>query len=366
MLLPLTSLRFFAAILVFLWHINILKNYQTGYIGVSFFFMLSGFILTYSYHTKFNSLNQRNLTNFYVARIAKIFPVHILTFILAIPFILHSGVNFKYLIIGILNLLLLQSYIPIKEYYFSFNGVSWSISVELFFYMLFPVLILALLRNKITSKILNLSLLMIAIWGTCIVFFGSYQAKLDDWLTYVFPFVRIVDFLIGICLGLIFLNIQKNPDKVNRKMRFATFTFLECLSIILLIGAIMYSPHINQSLRFSLYYQPFCLLLIYAFASQNGAISKLLSNKTLVYFGEISFSFYMIHGLVIRYLSALHVPYTHGIVGFLISLISSSIIYKYYEEPLRKKMRNSFTYYADNKDKITKDEPPKAKIKVSV
>ncbi len=141
MINALTSFRFFAALMVFVWHINILKKYDFGYMGVSFFFVLSGFILAYNYHNRLENLRSGILTSFYIARFAKIYPVHLLMLCISIP---HTILDEQRFHLGhiyqraVANIFLVQSYIPKVEYYFTFNAVSWSLSNEVFFYLFFP------------------------------------------------------------------------------------------------------------------------------------------------------------------------------------------------------------------------------------
>lgn len=352
MLNALTSFRFVAALMVFLWHIGMLQNYQLGYTGVSFFFVLSGFILTYNYHSKFKYFNKENIKKFYLARIAKIYPVHFLTFILSIPLairiFLNGGESFSNFLLSVFtNVLLIQGYFPIREINFAFNGVSWSLSNEVFFYAFFPVLLWIAL--KITKSNAKRSLpILICCWFTLILltFAGSFyrEVHIDDWLIYVFPLFRVFDFIVGIMLGIIFINIKDNP-KENKKF---LFTLFELSSICVLLLALTFSTHISQAFRFSVYYLPVWCLLIFTFSFQRGYFSSFLSNKMLIHLGEISFSFYMIHQLVIRYMNAL--PFgqvIHGLVSLIIAVFLSSIIYRFYEEPIRKKIR--YGYKQNNK-----------------
>ncbi|MFJ8257599.1 acyltransferase family protein [Peribacillus asahii] len=129
----LTSFRFIAALMVFLFHSGIWKTYQLGYTGVTFFFILSGFILAYNYSERFHVLDSSKLKKFYIARFAKIYPLHFLTFFLAIPYYFIVPLNHSpimYVFQGITNITLIQSYLPVGNV--SFNGVSWSLSNELF------------------------------------------------------------------------------------------------------------------------------------------------------------------------------------------------------------------------------------------
>jgi peptidoglycan/LPS O-acetylase OafA/YrhL len=108
----------------------------------------------------------------------------------------------------------------------------------------------------------------------------------------------------------------------------------------LLITSFIYSINLPQQLKFSVFYIPFICFLIFTFAFQKGFLSKVLSAKPLVFLGEISFSFYMIHKLVIRYLSLFFTNVLAiDIFTFFITIALSSVIYLYYEEPLRKFIR---------------------------
>ncbi len=114
-------------------------NHFAFFQGVSFFFVLSGFILTIVYPT----LPKHQIKQFYLARFARIWPAHIAALIFFLM-LLHNKLpaTISQLIILITNITLIQGWIPDIDYYFSFNAPSWSISTEAFFYLCFPLLIL--------------------------------------------------------------------------------------------------------------------------------------------------------------------------------------------------------------------------------
>jgi peptidoglycan/LPS O-acetylase OafA/YrhL len=351
MIHPLTSFRFIAAFLVFLVHINFLKGHPTlsalyvryfdiGRFGVAFFFVLSGFILAYHYHKIFDTLNRNNLYQFYLNRFARIYPLHLITFILAIPFSLPLFFNnlFETTLKAIINVMLLQSFIPSKDYYFSFNGVSWSLSNEMFFYAFFPVILWALLRTRLNGQKLFVGSVIIYLALLSIVV-TNVDAKLSEWLFYIFPFTRLIEFILGVIFGLIFIQ---SSAKIQYSIK--VFSALELLSIILLLTAAYYFVDVHKTLRYSVFFLPFLILLIYVFAHQRGVVSKWLSHKSLVYLGEISFSFYMIHQLVINYLNLVQMLNNYYIIkavtALAISVLYSAITYKYYEIPIRNRIRD--------------------------
>lgn len=105
----LSALRFFAIVLIYFHQLS-----YPGWLGaaaVTFFFALSGFIMAYSYSNKFTSLDSNQLKMFYVKRFSRIYPLHILTFLIAIPIVYVT--QFKTNIFYVLyNIFLLQSFFP--------------------------------------------------------------------------------------------------------------------------------------------------------------------------------------------------------------------------------------------------------------
>ena len=226
MIKPLTSLRFLFAFMIFVHHMTFLAKSKSatlrwihesilkeGFIGVSFFFILSGFILAYNYRD--SMLNQKiSKSNFYVARIARIYPLHLLTLLIAVPITIKNAdfqlsLWFKQLFF---NSTLTQSFVPMKKIYFSFNSPSWSISNELFFYLLFPFLLVLISKLKIlkySKGLLTPFLLLLPI--LMLVFPPIYYKD----LFYINPFFRVFDFIIGILLFELYLNIKKSEKVFN-------------------------------------------------------------------------------------------------------------------------------------------------------
>jgi len=144
----LTSLRFFAALAVVASHLwplaeepNALQPlartlFHEGYAGVSFFFMLSGYILAHTYQAKLASgaISRRK---YLALRLARIVPLHWLVGVPLGLWALAQG-GLAMLPKVALNLALLQAWVPNPDWYFTVNEPSWSLSDEAFFYTCFP------------------------------------------------------------------------------------------------------------------------------------------------------------------------------------------------------------------------------------
>lgn len=303
MLKPLTSLRFVFAFMVFSGHLGgLFLNYNErflidtnarylsmseGYLGVSFFFILSGFILSYKYKESFVT-KAITFKKFILSRIFRIYPLHLLTFVFTFYLTYYNNVDDVFFWIkSVTNLLLIQSFIPAKDYFFSFNGVSWSISNELFFYLLFPLLIA--LFSKYKKYVFFILVLPLAI----IVFRPS--TDVNHWAYYINPFFRIFDFFLGIVLYDLYAKYgDRNVFKKNA-------TMLEIGAIVLFFIFYVLRVHVSQDFRWSLYYWIPMASLIFIFGLQGGRLSKLLSNQICIWLGEISFAFYMIHQLLLLF-----------------------------------------------------------------
>ena len=205
MIKPLTSLRFLFALMVFASHLSFLTKsesnlmkwtydsiFSEGYIGVSFFFILSGFILAYNYQDRIIK-KQISKENFYIARLARIFPLHFLTLIISLPlsYIIVLQNKNLWLTQLITNSTLTQSYVPLGRIYFSFNAPSWSLSDEMFFYSIFPFLILLFLKNNNYKYLLFLLILALIPLLTIVVPSSFYHH-----IFYIHPFARVFDFFI--------------------------------------------------------------------------------------------------------------------------------------------------------------------------
>ena len=351
MIKPLTSLRFFFAFMVFLSHIGFVnvdsplynwlhRNvFREGLLGVSFFFILSGFILSYTYEQKV-PLKRNKLYNFYLSRFARIYPLHLITIFFALPILISQNLlNLKALFF---NLFLIQSFVPIPKIYYSINPPSWSISNEMFFYLLFPIYIYLFNRYK------NLHVYFFFFFYILIIILHQIiPVQYKEFFLYVNPLIRTLDFILGISL-LKFYTQNKNMF-LNKKNSFIIYTFLEFAVCFMFLLFFILHNIADYTYRFSIYYWIPMSAIIYIFAFQGGAISKFLSHKWLIFLGEISFGFYMIHFVVLYYALWLKPIFFSGLNDiiyaffiFTFTLIFSFISYKWYELPVNRYFKAKF------------------------
>lgn len=342
MIRPLTSLRFFFALMVFFSHLSFVQTdwafynwlkrniFFEGYLGVSFFFILSGFVLSYNYQEK---LKAKSITKkeFYIARFARIYPLHILTLIFMGA---SLYINNQFSINTFFpNLFLVQSFIPLQEYYFSYNSPSWSISNEMFFYMLFPFLFF-----KTNKK--GLFFIAIFFWILILGIFNP-PPEIHKTIFYINPIVRLSDFMLGIIL----FRLYQSNRLISFFQKYAHF--FEILACIIFLLFLSLHNYVDRGYRYSVYYWFPMLFIIWVFANQKGLISKILSLPFFVFLGEISFGFYMFHFLVItvgiqlkQYLYREIDDIVLAIFMLFCSLLISFAPYKWYEKPINQYIKS--------------------------
>ncbi len=334
------GLRAIAVLFVWLFHLNsnILPG---GFIGVDIFFVVSGFLIT-SIVLNQKENNKFSFSKFYFSRIRRIVPAYYI-FLLAISCLtiyLYIPVDVSEYTRRLFHSIMFNSnnYFASLDNYFGASSSenpllhTWTLAIEMQFYFVLPFVIILLNKKKsfIFSIILFISLLT----------YGQYQISIgNDNLMYFSLLARSPEFLIGVILSLM-LSLYKNKITLDKKTQ-SVLGFLG--SIILVVSAVL----INENSTFPglLAIIP-CLGAILILWNKDGIINKWLSNKALVYFGELSYSIYLWHWGFLALMRYHTMNYTLTMSQYLIvitlTLICSVLSYYLIENTFRRLKIKSF------------------------
>lgn len=364
----LTSLRFVAAAAIVVGHTRGAYGFPADFAekvnvwaAVPFFFVLSGFILTYRYPT----LDESGARRFLVARVARLWPGHAAVFLLALlPLVITPwpGQPGDTLPAALAFLAMVHAWVPYQDSYFAFNAVTWSISVELAFYLLFPILIQGFRRRW-----------PIVLCGAVLVFSGVVQLSAalalppsrpgqpgpDSAGLLVFgPWPHFYLFVLGMvaCLAWQWLAPRLRPGigaatiLELAAVGFTAWTLngvvtLPMLTVPLIpwIGPTAWAwipPIQTTAASFP--------LLIVVMALGRGHVARFLTWPLCILGGEISYALYLVH-LPLNLLIALEYPKLGGIldpfgwlVYWLIALVLAWVLWRFVEWPLRRRIRDRY------------------------
>ncbi len=299
-------------------------------LAVSFFFFLSGFILIYNYWNK-----KVNVKEFYLKRIARIYPIYLVTLlIVAVLSIIYSTVAYE----GTTNLLFhtlgLQAWIPGTELYFNFP--AWSISVEFFFYLLFPFLLLVLKRLSIQTR--TLLILGIYCFSTLqFYYFAEYAWKpnAESWNSFLvyFPVWHLNTFLMGMLGGLITLKLKE--FKKSSYLWFFIAVIASALFVLILGTQNLITRYAHNGAL-----APIFILITIGLAKDRRVLNRIFGWKPFLFLGEISYGVYLWQFIVyILFTQFTQFPSAYGryfYVYLVVLIFTGSISYIYIEKPARK------------------------------
>ena len=332
----LTSLRFFAASGVFMYHLcriypgMPLKATSTvGYVGVAFFFVLSGFVLTWSTPI-YNGVEAKQ---FWIKRVARVYPSHLVMMVIAL-LLPATPLPLTWVAVPP-NALLLQSWFSPNDIAFGVNAVSWSLSCEAFFYLCAPLLISVLNALKPLQRYLAAAAGAGVAWSIGLVM----AANGFNVYAYHLPIVRIGEFIIGIALALALRDGVRLPF---RSVCLAGVTTAVMAMVCLRTGHVTHVTTVSGILMV-----PAFAWLIYACAQADlDGVRGVLRLKLLEHLGITSFAFYLVHELVLLNLKPL--PWPHGsklvnlatvIVLWVICQAAAELLYRGVERPAQRRIR---------------------------
>lgn len=353
----LTGMRFLAALSVFLFHSSLAGSplpphgavspfadqgvataYASvleiaGFLGVSFFFVLSGFVLTWA------SRPGEPARSFLRRRMVKIYPNHVVMWAISLLlFAWATGGPWEWFP----NLLMIHGFSPQPSVNFSVNPPSWSLCAELLFYLSFPFLIGALRRIPVRrlwfwAAGMVVSTFVVQLINQFLIPAGTgspvnSMSNLQFWFGYLFPPTRMFEFVLGALLALL-VRAGKWPR------------------IGLVPGAVLLLGGYTAAMYVPAYYGFIAMTIIpigvliasVANADVHGRRTP-FGGRVMVWLGEVSFAFYLCQGVTVFYVRTLF-PGTFStgvgilvIIGlFAISLLGGWLLHSRVEEPMMRR-----------------------------
>lgn len=354
----LTGLRFFAAFAVVIYHFALpslagwpdpLRNIAgSGFVAVSFFFLLSGFILSYSYLNPKGEMRGTKWS-FYSSRIARIYPAYLLGFLLAAPTNIAWTLRVNHLSTAIaklffgggLVLTLQQAWTPWTAWYWNFP--AWSVSAEAFFYLVFPFVGWRIYRLRPSFCLAAAGgLWMVSLAAPLALFLvkgvtdGPGSGALLQRAIEFTPLLRLPEFLIGILLGRMFSSGLTFSSGMSKAL-----SYLSAGAIVAVLTQASAIPH---ALLGGLLL-PLFALLIFTLAEGQGVLARVLSLPLIVLLGEASYGIYILQ-IPVAYILRIPPPHASLRVFAMYSatlLVISLLSLRFIELPLRSRIRRGLS-----------------------
>jgi peptidoglycan/LPS O-acetylase OafA/YrhL len=358
----LTGIRTLLAIFIILFHFTpphlglLYPIIDNAYVFVGFFFLISGFILTYNYADRSLTLSKRE---FWLARFSRLYPIYLLVLVISVGMLqgewsARSHAEFWRGIV--LTPLLLQGWSPNLATFG--NTVAWTLSSEVMFYLAFPFLLYAwATRAPWLNTAGRLIALFFALWLFGLVPHLLYTVFNPDHLaapadrytsTHLLRFLKytpppyICTFLAGVTLG----KLHPLLPLTSRQRLFIAITALTLLGVFFYSGAAHRAPYIFM--HGGLLTPLFCLLIL-GLAGPN-FISSIFSFRPLVILGEATFALYLLHFNIFVLIhnynlpQRLHLAAYDPWISYVLLLAFAYIAFRFVENPARKLILRRFSH----------------------
>lgn len=341
----LTSLRWFAAFGVFLYHMRNIVSYPPqvnwliadGYLGVTFFFVLSGFVLTWSWR------RSTPVRAFYWRRFARIYPLHLITLLLAVPVFYRITVPEDQwwikpldVVVLLLSVLVIQGWWLAPGILFSGNPAAWTLTVEAFFYALHPALIRGMARLSRRGALVagaGIVLLGMLLRLAVVLWPDSAFGRIPE------PIMHLPSFVLGMLLAWAYRQgwRLRVPVIVPTMLLFAWL-------LVVAIGVVGIAAAFVAEIVALL-----CALIIASAATGDiDGRRGMLHWRPFVALGEWSFAFYLVHATLI-YLLMEFIGGQHGsiartvlwtVVLLAVAVVASWALHRFIERPVEKRLRD--------------------------
>ncbi len=352
----LTFFRFFAAFLVLVHHWGSgtffekydLEFWSTGPPMVTFFYVLSGFVLAVANFKR----DLSSFGNFYVARLARIAPAYYVAFLVLLPFVYRAYADFNVNVAVGLHLTFLQAWIP--PYPATLNMAAWSVSVEMFFYLVFPLFFPLLRQSRFSSGLLftigAVIFLLTQLVLLSIVNSPSFEGD-RSFVGIVIrfnPLAHFCSFFLGIVGAIWFLRTQSRQQEKGNGL--VSLIVLSAVIYLLLNNEVKIREMLPLELpAHNSLHAPLFLAFIIVIARGNNFIVNTLGRGVFKSLGDASYGFYIYQYPVICILY-----YVVGITDYMstdaafgvlaVTLLAISLLsFHYFEVPVQRRVRQAIS-----------------------
>lgn len=348
----LDGLRALAVIAVVIYHMNA-TALQSGLLGVTIFFVLSGYLITGLLIREWSTTKKINLPQFWLRRVRRLFPAIVFvllgTIVLTGVFAPDMLTKLRNDIVAALLFFTNWWYIFQDVSYFEAMGAPspvthfWSLAIEEQFYLIWPPLLLLLFSKRVKKRHIQLGLLVAAIASAAAMAI-LYSPQADPSRVYYGTDTRAFSLLIGA-----FLAFEFPPARVNghgrqgftardRKIALGVGSAALAGILVMMVAVNGYSPF--------LYYGGIALLslltgaLIITLADGRSPLARFFALRPLVWIGKLSYSIYLWHYPLLLLMNPRNftgeTPWFAYMGQALVILAVSAISYYVVETPLRK------------------------------
>lgn len=348
----LTGLRCFAAINIVLFHFSDPKRFgflapvvNAGFISVSYFILLSGFVLAYNYAERARN-GELDRKRFWEARFTRIYPIYFLSLLLSLSLLgaeYHAHTKAMFWTGVVLTPLLLQGFVPAVATFL--NTPAWTMSAEAAYYVIFPWVAKWKRPQRIAPHLMK----MAAVWALGMVPGALYIAFNPDgiahpdrwsygpWLSALkyTPYTHVFGFVFGVMLS----DLDRMIERTARLRLWLGIFGFGGIYALLNLGSLMPYPIMHDGLLMPLFG---CIVL--GLAGEN-PLARALGVRPLVFVGEASYCLYLLHFNLWNLVHGSHVLEATGLIRFdpwisYVLLIALSIFALYLiEKPAQRKLR---------------------------
>lgn len=344
----LTGLRFWAALIVVLYHLSrqvgeipgLSQATWYGRSGVTFFFVLSGFVLAWTYD------GQRVPAKVFLwRRFARIWPLLAVTSAASVAVWIAIGKEVSTKAV-LATLLMVHAWSPDTVIQKGANPAAWSLSDEAWFYLIFPLLMMLPLLRTGRGRLwvmVTMSVALVGLWfASALIETGATRV----WLLDYFPPTRMLQFVIGVAAGLAVKRGRTSPVGLPTAIGLVVLWHLALVPWHQAVpDSLWYSPYSASQLLSA----PIFALLVCAAAQADLRGSRTgLGGAWAVRLGHWSFAWYLVHEIVIRSLLARYgrtesLVTTAGfwLLAIVISLAVAGMAYQWVEHPLERLLRRA-------------------------